>query len=126
MQINRTADGNRENVGTPFHPERLLGYLGLARKAGRLVIGTEAVTETVRSGQRGRKPYIVFLAADVSDNTEKRIENGCTYYRVRCITLPIETYVLGHAIGKTGCIAAVGIMDEGFARAMEKCLDGSG
>lgn len=126
MQINRTADGNSEGGGTSFHPEKLLGYLGLARKAGRIVIGTEAVMEAVRGGQRGQKPHIVFLAEDVSENTKKRIENGCTYYRVRCITLPVETYELGHAVGKTGCIAAVGIMDEGFARAMEKCLDGSG
>ena len=128
MQINNSSGVNFGNgADSTVNSKKLLGYLGLARKEGMLAFGTESVMDAVRGGLKGgRKPYIVLLASDASANTKKRIENGCAYYRIQCRALPVGSDMLGHAIGKAGCIAAVGLMDEGFARAVEKCLERSG
>ena len=46
---------------------RVLGVLGLARRAGALAIGTNSVLEAVRKG----KAYLVLIASDASENTAK-------------------------------------------------------
>ena len=98
---------------------RLEGLLGLARKAGRVVFGTDQICEAIRR-QRVRQ---VFIAADASDNTRKRLTNCCEYYGVSHADLPIPMEALARATGRTGDAAAAGITDEGFAAAMRKLIN---
>lgn len=87
----------------------LLGLLGIARRAGKLSLGYEAVRRKIRSG--GAKA--VFMAADLSDGTRRRLERNCAQ-RVPAVTLPVSISDIGHAVGqKCGCLS---VDDAGFAK----------
>lgn len=53
--------------------EKLLGALGLCRRAGALAIGFDAVRGAIDSGQAA----LVLVAQDTSERTQKRICEGC-------------------------------------------------
>lgn len=99
---------------------RLSGVIGLARKAGKLVFGGELTVKAIRSG---RKPALVCLASDASDNTVKRIADGCAHHRVELARLPIGKAELGRCIGHTTDVSVVAITDENFRTAVYKQLE---
>ena len=91
--------------------QKLLSLIGLARKAGKLTVGTEAVCDSIRGG----KVKLVIASAEASDNTKKRISNCTAYYGVRIEYTGATPDELGTAIGK-GATACVGIGDENFIK----------
>ena len=97
--------------------DNILGTLGLAMRAGRLVSG-EFMTENAVKSQGA---YLVILAQDVSENTRKKFRNMCNYYEV-----PIREYstkdTLGHSLGKE-FRASLAVTDKGFAQAILKKMD---
>jgi len=88
---------------------RILGVLGLARRAGALAIGTNSVLEAIRK----KKAFLVLIAADASENTAKQLLDKSAYYKIPAETLPFGMLELGHAIGKDHTVA-VAILQEGF------------
>ncbi len=98
---------------------RLLGTLGLARRAGKTVAGSDLVCKALRSGELS----LVLLASDASDNTKKRITDKTTYYKVRLVMLEATVDMLGRSIGKAGSVSVVGVGDESFSRALLKHID---
>ena len=91
------------------------GMLGLCKKAGKLIVGTDLTVKAIRE-QKG--VYLVLLARDASDNTVKRITDCCTHYEVPLRTLPLTTEELGHLVGKGSAVAAAGVSDRDFASAI--------
>ncbi|MCI5955458.1 MAG: ribosomal L7Ae/L30e/S12e/Gadd45 family protein [Clostridiales bacterium] len=73
-------------------------FLGLCMRAGRLVIGQSACVELIR--QNGAA--LVLLDAGASENTRKRIADGCHSHGAPAYALSAGT--LGHAIGRRGCM----------------------
>ena len=102
--------------------KKLAGLLGIAKKAGRVVAGTNLVTDSIRAGSVSKCPCAVFLGADVSENTRKRITNCCTYYEVPLYDIPLTVAEIGDAIGKSGSTSAVGITDAGLSDALVKLI----
>jgi ribosomal protein L7Ae-like RNA K-turn-binding protein len=102
--------------------KKFAGLLGIAKKAGRVIAGTNLVTDAVRSGSPSKCPYGVFLASDDSDNTRKRITNCCTYYEVPLYEIPLTIAEVSDAIGKSGSTSAVGITDPGLCDALVKLI----
>ncbi len=96
---------------------KLAGLIGMAKKAGRLIAGTEQVNEAVRSG----KAVLVLIACDVAENSRKRLENCSSYYETAYITVPFDRERLGAAIGASAT-AAVALTDSGFAKAVRERL----
>ena len=98
------------------HPPRdkLAGMLGLSRKAGKLVFGTERIIECIKI----QKVNIVLLALDVSANSRKRIENCCKYYKVEYYDLSMTMDKLSHFIGQVSAVSAVAITDKSFTAAI--------
>lgn len=92
---------------------RIRGMLGLAMRAGRVVIGTEQVCVALK--KKGRV-CLVLVAMDASISTKKKITVKCEFYGVTSVEIPIDTAGLGALLGKTYTPAVVGITDEGFAR----------
>ena len=88
---------------------RVLGVLGLARRAGALAIGTNSVLEAVRKG----KAYLVLIASDASENTAKQLLDKSAFYKIPADRLPFGMLELGHAIDKDH-IVAVAVLQEGF------------
>ena len=104
-----------ENNGT----KRVLGMLGLAMKAGKVVIGTE---QTVISLQKKRLK-LVLVSGSASEGTKKKISSKCEFYNTRLEELKIDTDTLGSLLGKTYTPAVVGITDENFSNAIIKIID---
>ena len=98
--------------------DKILSYLGLCRKAGKLICGTELATDAIRHN----KAVMAFTAADASDNTKKRIEDGCKYRNVGYAVLPFTCAQVGAAVGKSGGIAAAVITEQNFADMIKKLL----
>jgi len=148
MKAKETSERNFEDAVTTLQTDdeqrikRLLGMIGLAKRAGKTLGGTDMICGEIRNSAeavgdtRVRKDNqknirLVLIASDISQNTLKRIGNCCGFYGVRCIKLPIGTEELAHVVGKNkrsgsgavGRTAAVGITDENFVTAIEKILD---
>ena len=99
---------------------KLLGLLGMAAKAGKLTYGGNLVRTKIQSL---KKPNLVLLSSDSSQNTKKRITNCCTYYGCCINVVDLSSEEIGHITGRAGSISCVAINDEGFATAMEKAID---
>ena len=91
----------------------VLQAIGLCRKAGKTVIGTDAVCEALRGR---KKPVAVFAANDNSENTDKRLRDKCATYGVPLLMLPADGEALAHALGKGARTAAVAVTDENLYR----------
>ncbi len=102
--------------------EGAIRYIGLARKAGRLAMGTPAVCDALRRIHGG----VVFAARGISASTEKRLSDKCAFYGAELCRLPVDGEALAHAVGKTGFVAAVIITDTGIASAARSAFYGDG
>ena len=75
---------------------KFLSMLGLCRRAGAVIIGTDLVTKALPSG----KIKLVMYAGDCSANTEKKITDKCKFYGTECLKLTYGGDEIAHAIGK--------------------------
>ncbi|CAH0119853.1 putative ribosomal protein YlxQ [Paenibacillus sp. CECT 9249] len=95
---------------------KLLSYLGLAMRAGKLVTGDEIVHKALRSGDL----QLVIVAGDASENTKKKFRDKCHTYRVPLL-IGLDRFAIGASIGKADRVV-VGVSDSGFARMMREQL----
>jgi len=98
--------------------QKILGMLGLATKAGKIVAGMEATKEAVAK----QKAKIVIIAQDASEKTKKNLmmeaaKHGATVYQIATIE------EISQSIGKKNK-AIVGVVDKNFAQAIEKNING--
>lgn len=96
---------------------KVLAYIGLATKAGKVASGEFSTEKAVKE----KKARLVIVAMDASDNTKKMFTNMCTYYKVP-IYFMADKETLGHAMGKQ-FRASLAVNDQGFANAMIKTFD---
>lgn len=94
--------------------DKLLNFLGLCRRAGKLTTGNDAVVETVVNGEA----KMVITARDISPNTEKKLLKTCEAHNVKLIKINRTKDELSFAIGRFAAVASV--TDSGFARNVEK------
>ncbi len=100
----------------------ILGFVGICRKAGKTVTGTDMICELLRKrGISDKNDIMVLEASDTSDNTHKRLTDKCIYYKVKHIKISATCEILGKAVGKNAT-AAVAITDVGLCAALEKKL----
>ena len=95
-----------------MNESKFLSMLGLCRRAGAVIIGTDLVTRALPS----KKVKIVFCSAGASQNTKKRITDKCSFYNVRLLMIDTPEDVLGGALGKSAGVCVVGITDDNFSR----------
>lgn len=97
--------------------DKVLGMIGLAQKAGKVVSGEFMTEGAIKDGSA----KLVIIASDVSENTRKKFSNSCSYYHV-----PYREYsdkeTLGHAMGKE-FRASLAVTDEGLAQAIWKKMN---
>lgn len=84
---------------------RVIGFLGLCKRAGRVTSGQEACVDLVRAGGAA----LALMDAGASENTRKRMLDACHAHGVPLWLLDAGT--LGHAIGQKGRMVAVLQMD---------------
>lgn len=103
----------------PNNTNKALGLLGLAAKAGRTVVGVSLICQALQRGAKDKTPLLVVTAADCSPNSQKRITDRCTYYRVPTLRLSADCAALALAVGKReAAVAAVGVTDANLAHAI--------
>ena len=90
---------------------KVLSYLGLATRAGRVVSGEFCVEKSVRQ----RRARLVLVSENASENSRKNFRNLCTYYKVPLYFFGSREE-LGAACGKEARVSAA-IEDEGLAMA---------
>ncbi len=110
-----------KNMGTT-PKTKLKMTIGLAAKAGKTVFGTPLICESLRA-KGAKKCTLVLEGADSSENTHKKLSDKCAFYDAALVRLPITMSELSDAVGKRSTIAAVGITDEGLAKAIMKKLE---
>ncbi len=93
--------------------DKLLSLLGIARRAGKLSLGFDAASDSMKSG----KTKLLLLAADLSERTIRSISNTANQTATKVINTNIPMQQLGAAIGKTTGIISVN--DQGFAEKMK-------
>ncbi len=86
-------------------------------RAGKLVTGEELVVKEIRS----QKAALVLIASDAGKNTQKKVKDKSTYYKVPCFDELTSTEI-SHAIGKPRMVIAV--MDQGFGRKIKELIQG--
>ena len=92
--------------------DEILGYLGLAKRAGSLEYGEQ----TVSGAMLEKRAKLLILAQDASENTRGRAVHYAEETETVYITVPYTKSQLGEAIGKTSC-AVLAVTDFGLAAA---------
>ena len=96
--------------------DRLLSILGLCRRAGKIVIGTDPVIESVTTG----KSFIVLMTKDFSANSKKNILKASNNSSVKTFVINRTKDELSMAIGKY--CAVVSITDRGFSNKLHESI----
>ena len=102
--------------------DKVLSTLGLAKKAGKLSSGTNLVSTFIRSD---KKPILVLLAIDASNNTKKLITSASRHHKVVCISTKYSMEQFSDAIGASNYISCVAVFDRGFAELITNRLNES-
>lgn len=89
--------------------DKYLGMLGLAKKAGALLVGIDMVLDGVRNS----KTKVVVVASDASKNTLKQIKDKCVFYKAEYDIPGCTRAELGAALGRSET-SAVAITDKNF------------
>ena len=97
--------------------ESILSLLGLARKAGRVVCGEEAVSEAAVD----KKIRLLLYAGDAAPNSCRRALNFAAKGACLALQIPCSKEEMGRAVGYAEC-AMLGVTDIGFAGAIGKKL----
>ena len=90
-------------------PDRALGMLGLAARAGAVTIGTGATRAALQQGD----VRLVVMAGDGSPRTEEKVARLARGTGVPVVVGP-DAAALGARLGR-GAVQAVGVVDTGFA-----------
>lgn len=95
--------------------DKLLGFLGLCRRAGEMKIGCDTVLESITLGNS----KLVLMASDISENTKKKILSAAKdgTYEI----LKYSKDELSFALGKT--CAVLSVESEGFAKKIRQLIN---
>ena len=97
---------------------KVLGLLGIARRAGHIAIGFDAVKALLVDG----RAQFILLAADRSAKTEKELRYTAQNSFCPIRVLAADKEALAHARGLQKPVAVAATDDRGFAAAMQKHL----
>ncbi len=94
-----------------------LRYIGLARKAGKVILGSDNIYEKMHT----KNACAVFVSKNASDNTKKKLTNRALHTNTDLFIVDIDSEEMGKAVGKelTSCI---GITDENFKTLITKTI----
>lgn len=96
--------------------KKACGMLGLAMRAGKVASGEFAAEKAVKE----YRAFLVIVACEASDNTQKKFRNMCQHYKVPyCVFGTKEE--LGHMIGKE-YRAVLTVNDKNFAEMIREHL----
>lgn len=92
--------------------DKVLALLGFCKKAGKLIVGTENVTELLKAHGK----CLVMLSNDISAKTEKELKYHASGGGAVFIRLAYDRTTVAHATATTAGVLATA--DEGFCKAI--------
>ncbi|MFZ5989834.1 MAG: L7Ae/L30e/S12e/Gadd45 family ribosomal protein [Bacillota bacterium] len=97
--------------------DRIYSFLGLARKANKLVSGEETCERALKAG----KVSLIIVTGDAAQNTKKKFMDACKY---RSIYIRIfgDKETIGKFIGKD-VRSVLAILDKGFSNRLIEMID---
>ena len=95
---------------------RIYSFIGLARKAGALVSGENAVENAVRYG----KACLVVIAFDASQNTAKKVTDCCAASSVKTMQFGSKSG-LGGILGRE-MYSVIAITDKRFSDRLKEMI----
>jgi ribosomal protein L7Ae-like RNA K-turn-binding protein len=98
--------------------ERILGYIGLANRSGKIISGGSLVSDAIRGSH---KPGLVLVATDVSDAIGARIETLAGVNRVPCVSIMTKDD-FGAILGKAPR-SAVAVRSGGFVKQLAGVIE---
>ena len=96
--------------------EKISKVLSLAKKAGAITAGTELVIESMRKAKARR----VYISAQVSPGTLKKINDKAAFYNVQTEILDLTMDELAYCVGFLRPTAAVALTDNNLLNLIEK------
>lgn len=99
-------------------PGKALSLLGMARAAGKLTVGFDAVVALAKDG----KAALVLLANDLSEKSEKELRFLTKDIPLRIERLKAGKDEIGGAIGAKKPIGILAVSDTGFADAITRSM----
>ncbi|MDF2924679.1 MAG: ribosomal protein L7ae [Paenibacillaceae bacterium] len=94
---------------------KIYSMMGLAMRAGKIVMGDETVLKAVRS----KEAKLVLLATDAAPNAQKKYRDKCAYYQIPLVEYGSRSE-LGSAVGKIDRVV-LAVTDAGFADRIAQC-----
>ena len=98
--------------------KKLLSLLGMARRAGRLSMGFDAASDSMKKGQS----KLLVLAGDISQRTKNSIIAAARQTGTPAVSAGCTMDEIGSALGK-GQTGIVSINDSGFAASVKALCD---
>ena len=98
-----------------MNKHKLLGLLGMCRRAGRLVTGFDAAIDLCKEPS-----VLLMVAQDASPRTVKELRFHVKQQPL--YTAPLTKEELSTALGLQKAVAVMATADEGFAKAMRQYL----
>jgi len=95
----------------------IYSFIGLAKKAGKLISGDETCERAVKAG----KVKLVIIADDASENTKKKFMDICRYRGIE-VRYFGEKELLGKHIGKD-MRSVVAVTGREFAERLKQLID---
>ena len=95
----------------------ILSLLGMARRAGRVVLGANQAAQTVERG----KGFLVCMSGELSERTRRELTRVCEKGKVPLRELPYTIEELSASIGAPA--GTLTITDENFAAGIRRKCD---
>ena len=96
---------------------RLLHFIGIAYRAGKVSKGAFLTEKTIKNGSA----LLVIIAGDASENTKDKFISQCKYYGVKCFIAESKK-TLGAVSGGMDNRSVLSITEEGFAKKTAELL----
>ena len=98
--------------------DKFLSAIGLARRSGKAVYGTEQVRNLAKAG----KARLIILASDASESTKKEIIDTASFYNADYVSLNYTMAELSSASGLFRNISSIAITDENIATLVKNSI----
>ncbi len=96
--------------------DKFLSLLGMARRAGRVSLGHDAVIgSVVKSSAR-----LCVVAADASERLKKEIGHACNYENKNIPVIYSKYTIKELSLAVGSKLAVLSVEDEGFAKALQE------
>ena len=97
--------------------DKALNFLGMCKKAGKLLTGEDGVSGAARNGEAA----LIMTASDTASNTTKKALNLSEWGGAPHVRLPWDKDTLGELLDKRVC-AILALTDRGMATALAEKL----